>query len=84
MYVTAMVQADKTRNALAVPDSSVLRDSENQPFVYLQTAPGEFARRAVKLGQAKSGKTEIVSGLEAGDRIAGDGSLFLQFQSSLQ
>ncbi len=84
MYVTAMVQADETKHALAVPDSAVLRDSENEPFVYLQTAPNQFARRSVKLGQGKDGKTEIVSGLQAGDRVAGDGSLFLQFQTSLQ
>jgi RND family efflux transporter MFP subunit len=84
MYVTALVQADQTKKALAVPDSAVLRDAENEPFVYVQTAPDQFARRSVKLGQAKDGKTEIVSGLQAGDRIAGDGSLFLQFQTSLQ
>jgi multidrug efflux pump subunit AcrA (membrane-fusion protein) len=84
MYVTAVVQADKTKNALAVPDSAVLRDSNNEPFVYIQTAPDQFARRSVTLGQAKEGQTQIVSGLQPGDHIAADGSLFLQFESSLQ
>jgi multidrug efflux pump subunit AcrA (membrane-fusion protein) len=36
----------------------------------------------VKLGTSTQGKTQIVSGLNAGDRVAGDGSLFLQFASS--
>jgi membrane fusion protein, heavy metal efflux system len=84
MYVTALVQAGETKNALAVPDSAVLRDSNNEPFVYVQTEPDRFARRSVSLGQAKDGKTQIVSGLQAGDHIAGDGSLFLQFETSLQ
>ncbi len=85
MYVTATVVAGKISNALLVPDSAVLRDSENEPFVYVEAAtPGQFARRQVKLGESDSGKTQIVSGLKAGERVVGDGSLFLQFANSLQ
>ena len=32
----------------------------------------------------RDGKTQVASGLQAGDKIVGDGSLFLQFQNSLQ
>jgi membrane fusion protein, heavy metal efflux system len=85
MYVTATVVAGKISNALLVPDSAVLRDAENEPFVYVEAAtPGQFARRQVKLGESDSGKTQIVSGLKAGERVVGDGSLFLQFANSLQ
>ncbi len=85
MYVTATVVAGKISNALLVPDSAVLRDSENEPFVYVEAAtPGQFARRQVKLGESGSGKTQIVSGLKPGERVVGDGSLFLQFANSLQ
>jgi cobalt-zinc-cadmium efflux system membrane fusion protein len=38
----------------------------------------------VTIGESKGGKTQILSGLQAGDKIVGDGSLFLQFQNSLQ
>jgi cobalt-zinc-cadmium efflux system membrane fusion protein len=38
----------------------------------------------VKLGQSGDGKTQIIGGLQPGDRVAGDGSLFLQFANSLQ
>ena len=34
MYVTATVNAGTIPNAIALPDAAVLRDSENQPFVY--------------------------------------------------
>jgi len=84
MYVTALVQAGKVENAIAVPDSAVLRDSENQPFVYLEMSPNQFGRRPVILGDSQQGKTQIVSGLQSGDHIIGDGSLFLQFANSLQ
>lgn len=84
MYVTVELVAGKIENALAVPDAAVLRDSENQPFVYLEVEPGKFAQRSVKLGDSHDGKTQIVAGLQAGDKVVGDGSLFLQFQNSLQ
>jgi cobalt-zinc-cadmium efflux system membrane fusion protein len=84
MYVTAEVRAGVIANALAVPDAAVLRDTENMPYVYLQTGASQFARRMVTLGQSQSGKTQVMSGLQAGDKVVGDGSLFLQFQNSLQ
>jgi cobalt-zinc-cadmium efflux system membrane fusion protein len=84
MYVTAEVHAGVIPNALAVPDAAVLRDTENMPYVYLQTGSNQFARRMVTLGESLGGKTHILSGLQAGDKVVGDGSLFLQFQNSLQ
>jgi cobalt-zinc-cadmium efflux system membrane fusion protein len=84
MYVTAEVQAGVIPNALFVPNSSVLRDDQNMPYVYLQTGNTQFARRDVTLGESRDGKTQILTGLQASDRVVGDGSLFLQFQNSLQ
>jgi cobalt-zinc-cadmium efflux system membrane fusion protein len=84
MYVTAELRAGVIANALSVPDAAVLRDTENMPYVYLQTGASQFARRMVTLGQSQSGKTQVMSGLQAGDKVVGDGSLFLQFQNSLQ
>jgi membrane fusion protein, heavy metal efflux system len=84
IYVTATVQAGKIENAIAVPDSAVLRDSENQPFVYTEVSPNQFGRRPVTLGESLQGQTQITAGLQLGDRLIGDGSLFLQFANSLQ
>lgn len=84
MWVTANVQAGKIEHALIVPDAAVLRDSENQPFVYVQAGERQFARRQVTVGDSQSGRTEILAGLTAGERVVGDGSLFLQFENSLQ
>jgi cobalt-zinc-cadmium efflux system membrane fusion protein len=84
MYVAAIVNAGTIPNAIALPDAAVLRDSENQPFVYAAASSNQFGRRPVTLGESLNGKTEITSGLKAGDRVIGNGSLFLQFANSLQ
>ncbi len=85
MYVTATVQAGAIRDALTVPDAAVLRDTENQPFVYAQTkVSNQFERRLVKIGDSQAGRTQITDGLKEGEHVVGDGSLFLQFKNSLQ
>jgi cobalt-zinc-cadmium efflux system membrane fusion protein len=84
MYVAAMVRASALQNALTVPDAAILRDTENEPFVYVQTAAAEFARRQVTLGDTNNGRVQINSGLREGEHVAGNGSLFLQFMNSLQ
>jgi cobalt-zinc-cadmium efflux system membrane fusion protein len=84
MYVVATVKAGTIPNAIAVPDAAVLRDNENQFFVYVGASSNEFSRRSVTLGESLDGQTEITSGLKPGDQVIGNGSLFLQFANSLQ
>jgi cobalt-zinc-cadmium efflux system membrane fusion protein len=87
MYVTATVQAGGIPNALTVPDAAVLRTAENEPFVYTvadPAKPNQFGQRIVSVGDSQSGRTQIVSGLRAGEMVAADGSLFLQFANSFQ
>ena len=77
MYVSTIVKAGTIPNAIALPDAAVLRDSENQPFVYAAASANQFGRRAVTLGESVNGQTQITSGLKAGDQVIGNGSLFL-------
>jgi membrane fusion protein, heavy metal efflux system len=84
MYVIAQVQAGKVANAISVPNAAVLRNAENEPFVYTVAGQNEFAMRSVTLGQTSEQATEITSGLASGDRVVANGSLFLQFANSLQ
>jgi multidrug efflux pump subunit AcrA (membrane-fusion protein) len=78
------VNAGSIPDAITVPDAAVLHDTENQPFVYVQTNTNQFARRLVTLGQTNKGRTQITGGLKEGEHVAGNGSLFLQFKNSLQ
>jgi cobalt-zinc-cadmium efflux system membrane fusion protein len=84
MYVVATVSAGTIPNAIALPDAAVLRDTENQPFVYAAASANQFGRRSVTLGESLDGQTQITNGLKPGDRVVGNGSLFLQFANSLQ
>jgi len=84
MYVVASVQAETIQNALTVPTAAVLRDAENQPFVYVVNQNNEYGRRAVTLGVSTEGDTQLLSGVKSGERVVGDGSLFLQFANSVQ
>jgi cobalt-zinc-cadmium efflux system membrane fusion protein len=84
MYVSVTVNAGAIPNAIALPDAAVLRDTENQPFVYTAAGSNQFGRRSVTLGESLNGQTQITSGLKAGDHVIGNGSLFLQFANSLQ
>jgi cobalt-zinc-cadmium efflux system membrane fusion protein len=84
MYVTVTVIAGAIQNAIAVPDAAVLRDDQNQPFVYVATASNQFGRRQVEIGNSQAGQTQVLKGLSPGERVVGDGSLFLQFANSFQ
>lgn len=84
MYCTVIVTAGSIPNTIAVPDSSVLRDDNNQPFVYVAAGANQFGRRDVETGQSENGKIQILKGISVGEKVVGDGSLFLQFANSLQ
>ncbi len=84
MFVTALLNAGTIPDAITVPDAAVLRDTENQPFVYVESGKNQFARRLVTLAQSENGRIQIASGLKEGEQVAGNGSLFLQFKNSLQ
>ena len=68
MYCTVTVTAGAISNAIAVPDSSVLRDENNQPFVYVAIGANQFGRRDVEIGQNENGQTQILKGISAGDK----------------
>jgi multidrug efflux pump subunit AcrA (membrane-fusion protein) len=71
-------------NAIAVPNASVMRDDNNQPFVYVETGANQFGRRDVEIGESENGLTQITKGVSPGEKVVGDGSLFLQFANSIQ
>jgi len=84
MYCNVTVTAGSLLNVIAVPNSSVLRDDDNQPFVYVASGTNQFGRHDVEIGESQNGQTQILKGISVGERVVGDGSLFLQFANSLQ
>ncbi len=82
MYVRVLIQASRESTGLLIPNSAILRDDENLPFVYVAAGEGGFARRRVTLGYRTGEQQEISTGLEAGNQVVVDGGLFLQFMQT--
>jgi cobalt-zinc-cadmium efflux system membrane fusion protein len=49
-----------------------------RPIVFLERAPGRFARREVTLGPRAGDVVPVVSGVRAGERIVVDGGVLLK------
>ena len=84
MFVEAVISTSTRSNILAVPVAAVLRDDKNEPIVYVEAQQGKFAQRPVTIGMQQDGMIAITSGLQKGERVLADGSLFVQFANSIQ
>lgn len=84
MFVEATIHTGTQANVLAVPVASVLRDDKNEPIVYVQAQPGKFEQRSVTIGGQQDGMVAITSGLQKGESVLADGSVFVQFATSIQ
>lgn len=79
MYVQARIQSRRQYRGLLIPVSAVLRNDENLPFVYVVAADGSYARRSITLGGRVGDRFVIPEGLQTGDEVVVDGSIFLNF-----
>lgn len=79
MYVQVRIESNEQNEGLLIPVSAVLRNDENLPFVYVLAADGSYARRSVTLGSRVDNRYVIPQGLQTGDKVVVDGSIFLQF-----
>jgi cobalt-zinc-cadmium efflux system membrane fusion protein len=65
--------------------TSVLRDDDNLPFVFVEVASPKgtsFARRQITIGTRVGDQYEVKGGVKAGERIISEGALFVQFAQS--
>lgn len=82
MYVNVTIRSRKQDQGLLVPVAAVLRDDDNQPFVFVDRGNGSYLRRQVQLGPRIGNSYAVASGLVAGERVVSEGGLFLQFAQS--
>jgi cobalt-zinc-cadmium efflux system membrane fusion protein len=76
MYVTADV-ASSGSAGVNVPTKSLFLKGEGH-CVFVETAPGQFVRRAVKPGVESDGRTAVLDGISSGERVVSEGSLLLE------
>jgi cobalt-zinc-cadmium efflux system membrane fusion protein len=84
MFVEAVIRTNSQSNVMVVPVSAVLRDDKNEPMVYVEVEPGKFAQRSVTIGAQQNGMVAITGGLTDRDNVVSDGSIFIQFASTIQ
>jgi len=77
-------EPSETPNAqLSVPSQAVLRDSRGA-HVILALGEGRFESRDITIGSSTKGRTEVLSGLEAGEKIVASGQFMLDSESNLR
>ncbi len=62
---------------LYVPAPAVFYDANGKTYVFIETAPLTFQKRAVTISRAEPDRVQITNGLNAGDTIVADHALFL-------
>jgi len=65
-------------NRILVPIAAILRDPVGEQIAWVIGPDHVVARRPVKLGEATGGQTEVVEGLQPGDRVVVAGVTFLR------
>ena len=84
MFVSAQIHAQLEDSAVLVPESAVLRSgAQNTVFVALDG--GKFEGRDVVLGvAAENAMIQVISGLNAGERVVTSGQFLLDSESQLR
>lgn len=82
MFVNAKVKAPLGA-ALTVPVASVI-DTGNRQVAWVETKPGMFEPRDVKVGSRSGEHVQILSGLKAGEKVASSGAYLIDSEAQLK
>ncbi len=63
--------------AISIPEAAIVHEGA-ESFVFVRNAPGQFERREVTIGAHGRINVEVLSGLEAGDDVAVEGTFVLK------
>lgn len=78
------VELERARAAgIVVPDSAVI-DSGARQVVFVESAPGHFEPREVKVGLRSNGRAILIQGVQAGERVATSANFLLDSESRLR
>ncbi len=82
LYVDVSLESD-LGELLALPEEAVLQTGE-RTIVFVLQGEGLFEPREVKLGTKAENSYEVLSGLQAGERVALSGNFLIDSESRLQ
>lgn len=82
MYANVVLTAPPLSSVLAIPQSALIRSSAGDRVV-LALGEGRFRPASVLAGIETDGQVQIVSGLEAGERVVTSGQFLIDSEASL-
>lgn len=77
MFATFIVHTGAAVHSLAVPPGGVVREGDGTMTVWVTQDRHHFTPRTVQIGLQQDGLVQILSGLQAGERVASEGALFI-------
>jgi membrane fusion protein, copper/silver efflux system len=82
MFVDVLLELP-AEEGLAIPDAAIL-DTGLRRVVYVELPGGRFAPREIEVGLRAEGLAQILSGLQAGERVAIHGNFLLDSEARIQ
>lgn len=83
MYADVVLLGEEERSALLVPIEAVIRTGTRSVVIVAEDA-GRFRPAHVTLGAERGDRIEILSGLEAGERVVVSGQFLIDSEASLR
>jgi RND family efflux transporter MFP subunit len=77
MYAETTIQLQQKNDALILPSQAIVQNGD-QPYVLVVNATNHVEKRNVTLGIETSNRTEIASGLQAGENVIASGQTSYQ------
>lgn len=77
MFAKIALGVETKRNVITVPPSAI-QTQKGETIVFVAEGGGRFERRKVELGTRSAFKQEIISGLQAGEKVVTSGSFILK------
>ena len=77
MFATIRVLSESGSNVLVVPEAAVQHDRDRS-FVFVQTEPGVFEARTIKVGEKNGVFAEVLEGVQEGEAVVKGGAFTLK------
>ncbi|MBK8173437.1 MAG: efflux RND transporter periplasmic adaptor subunit [Sandaracinaceae bacterium] len=77
------VAIDSAEAGITLPSQAIVIRDGSTYAVYIDNGDGSFTRRAVQVGQSIDGRVQVLSGLQAGERVVVSGALLLDGEADL-
>ena len=76
-FVELFIKTRSDEQGIMVPNTAIVEEM-GRHFVFVQTKPELYEKRAVSLGMTDGSSTLVTGGLEAGERIVSRGAIYVK------